>query len=251
MRIAGRPRTIVLAAALLALAAEAQPAGAQMPDKFENLKVLPKDIPRDTLIQAMREISMSLGVRCTYCHVGTEGPGGSMQFALDEKPQKGKARFMMRMTDSLNRVVLAALPDRRDPPVRIGCVTCHHGLAVPATFESVMLDVAERQGVDSMTKRFAAMHADVATGRWNVSEGAVNEAARKLAARGKTAEALALLRLNQEKYPASAAIDLQLADVHLRRGEKAEAMTRLRAVLAKQPNNQQARRRLQELGEVP
>jgi hypothetical protein len=237
---------------LLALALLTAPvAGAQIPERAENLQVYPKDTPRDTLVQRMREISMALGVRCTHCHVGTEGPGGQMRFASDEKPAKQKARFMMRMTDTLNRVTLAALPDRRDPPVTVGCVTCHRGLAVPATLESTLLATAETHGADSMTKQFRALHGDVASGRWNFSEGALNESARKLATRARTAEALVLLRLNQELHPDSPTIDIQMADVHLLRGEKAEAITRLRAALTKRPNNQQAKRRLQELGETP
>ena len=42
---------------------------AQIPDKFENLKVLPKDIPQRELIDVMRGFAGALGFRCHNCHV--------------------------------------------------------------------------------------------------------------------------------------------------------------------------------------
>ena len=224
---------------------------AQVPEKFENLQVLPKDIARDSLTQVMRGFSFALGVRCTYCHVGTDGPGGRMQFALDEKTEKKQARYMMRMADSINRVLLAALPERSDPPVRVDCVTCHRGLSTPATLESTLLATAERAGADSVVLQYRALRADMTSGRWNFGEWSVNELARKLAARGKTAEAIALLQVNQEHYPNSASIDQQIAEAHLARGERDQAIARFRAALAKQPRNQAVRRRLEELGAAP
>ena len=246
---------MLLASALLAAAPVRAAGQMQVPEKFENLKVLPADIPRDTLVQVMRGISMSLGVRCQYCHVPAEpgaaaAGGGGMErlhFASDEKPAKNTARFMMRMTDSLNRVVLAALPDRRDPPVRVECVTCHRGSPVPRTLAAVLTEAIDRFGVDSAVARYKALRQDMASGRYDFSEQSVNELARRLDERGKTAEAVAMLQMNQEFYPASPQIDFLLAEVYIRRGERDKAIERYRAVLARQPNNQQARRRLDEL----
>jgi hypothetical protein len=52
----------VLAVGLLA-GAFASPALAQIPTKFTNLEVLPKDIPRAELIATMRGFAGALGVR--------------------------------------------------------------------------------------------------------------------------------------------------------------------------------------------
>jgi hypothetical protein len=43
---------------------------AQVPDKFTNLQVFPKDISSKELISTMRGFCFSLGVRCEYCHAG-------------------------------------------------------------------------------------------------------------------------------------------------------------------------------------
>jgi len=40
---------------------------------YKNLKVFPQDITRPQLLSNMKLFSQSLGVRCTFCHVGQEG----------------------------------------------------------------------------------------------------------------------------------------------------------------------------------
>jgi hypothetical protein len=83
---------------------------AQIPERFTNLKVLPQNISRDSLVQIMRGISLSLNVRCQYCHVGGDGVSfAGVTFDKDDDPDKLKARFMLRMVDSLNRFVLPSL----------------------------------------------------------------------------------------------------------------------------------------------
>src|SRR5262245_3551593 len=87
-------------------------APSQIPDKFENLQALQKDISRDSLTQIMRGFSFALGVRCQYCHAGGDGVSFvGVSFKSDEKPAKQNARFMLRMVDSLNKM-LAGVPSR-------------------------------------------------------------------------------------------------------------------------------------------
>ncbi|HKG92791.1 MAG TPA: c-type cytochrome [Gemmatimonadaceae bacterium] len=262
-RSVARRLAVQLAAGAIALGT----ATAQQPSqRFENLKVFPKDIPRDTLLQIMRGFTFALGVRCQYCHVqepapaqaegaAAGGPGGPprerFNFPSDDKEAKHKARFMLRMTDSLNRVVLAALPNRREPAVRIGCVTCHHGSPVPQTLESTLAEAIDKFGTDSAVARYERLRQDMTSGRFDFGESSLSELARTLGERGKTAEAVAMLQLNQKYYPASAEIDLQLGELYVKRGEKDKAVERFRSVLARRPNDMRVRRRLQELGATP
>src|SRR4051794_28316130 len=68
-------------------ATSAQPPSA--PPAFKNLKVFPKDISRADLIANMKFFAQSLGVRCTFCHVGEEGqPLSTFDFASDAKEKK-------------------------------------------------------------------------------------------------------------------------------------------------------------------
>ena len=56
---------------------------AQIPDKFSNLKVLPKDISKGELIGNMKNAAIGLGVRCTFCHVGEGDDLSTFDFASD------------------------------------------------------------------------------------------------------------------------------------------------------------------------
>jgi len=224
--------------------------GAQIPAKFENLQYFPKDIARDTLINIMRGFSFALGVRCQYCHAGGDGISfAGVEFKSDDKPAKRKARYMLQMADTINNRLLAALPDRSVPPVRVSCVTCHHGLSRPATLASTLTETIDMRGVDSAVAQYRRLRQNTLTlGKFDFGEWSMNELARTLAERGKTAEAIAMLELNQEFYPQSSSIDFMIGELHRQRGEKDKAIARYRAVLLKDPNNAQAKQRLAELG---
>ena len=105
------------------------PAFANPPHK--NLKVLPQDIPGPQLLGTMKFFAQSLGVRCTFCHVGTEGqPLSTFDFASDAKPNKNVARGMIRMVKELN-TNLPMITGEADS--KVTCFTCHRGAQHPAT----------------------------------------------------------------------------------------------------------------------
>ena len=105
------------------------PAFANPPHK--NLKVLPQDIPGAQLLGTMKFFAQSLGVRCTFCHVGTEGqPLSTFDFASDAKPNKNVARGMIRMVKDLN-TNLPVITGQADS--KVTCFTCHRGAEHPAT----------------------------------------------------------------------------------------------------------------------
>ena len=239
---------------------------AQLPAKPENLQVLPKDMPTDSVVAVMRGFAMSLGVRCQFCHVerqgvagapgGPDGPGAggpfqNFDFKLDDKKEKKTARVMLRMVDSINTVMLPKIPDRDDPPTNVTCVTCHHGLNKPRTIETVLLNTTARSGVDSAMARYRSLRNDMASGKYNFSEQPVMEVAQTLIKQARYDDAIKLLQMNQEFYPNSVNIDFQLAEAYIAKGDKDAGIARLRAVLTKNPNDRRARARLQQLGVQP
>jgi hypothetical protein len=238
----------VMLAAGLSLTSSA-PTAAQIPEKFENLQVLPKDIARPALIQRMREFSLSLDIRCQYCHTGGDGISfDGVDFKSDDKPAKKKARQMMRMVDEINTRLLAAVPDRVDPPVRVDCVTCHHGLAVPKTLAQTLSETIVKEGAPAAVAQYRKLReATMVRGRYDFGEWSMNELARTLKEKGDTASAVAMLELNGEFNPKSAAIDAILGDLHRERGERDKAIARYKAALEKNPKAEEARKRLAEL----
>jgi hypothetical protein len=226
---------------------------AQIPEKFENLQIFPAGITRDSLVQIMRGFSFALGVRCQHCHSGGDGVSfAGVSFASDDKQAKRTARFMLRMVDSLNRVVLAALPGRTDPPVVVQCVTCHRGLSKPATLESVLMRTIEQSGVDSAIRQYRGLRERTAiNGYFDFTEWRINELARHLVNANKIPEAIAIMEMNAEFNPRSVTIPFELGELYRRQGSRDKAIAWFQKVLELQPQHPQARQRLTELGVRP
>ena len=94
------PVTAVMAAALCT--APAYGAGAQsstaspIPDRFVNLQVLPKDIPKPQLVNIMKQLSVTFEVRCSHCHTVSDDLKEG-RFDSDEKEVKRKTRELLKM----------------------------------------------------------------------------------------------------------------------------------------------------------
>lgn len=97
--------------------------GPDLPDKFTNLKVLPKDITRKDLMAVMKEMTSGLGVRCNYCHVMEP----KKDWAADTE-HKDNARGMMRLA---NRIDKELFTWPKAPHAT--CYMCHHGEEKPQT----------------------------------------------------------------------------------------------------------------------
>jgi hypothetical protein len=241
-------RTLIVITALLI----GSPAMAQTPLtewKAENLQFFPKEISRPELTQRMREFSFALNVRCQYCHTGGNGISfDGVNFASDEKPAKVKARAMLRMVDQLNHGILPQLPSRAEPQVEVSCATCHRGLALPKSLQTTLLEVIDKDGIPAAVARYRSLRQDtLVLGKYNFDEWEMNELARRLFEAKKTDAAIAMLELNGEFNPKSAAIDFQLGELHRLRGERDLAIQRYRSALVKEPQLQPALQRLAEL----
>jgi hypothetical protein len=249
----GRRLTCAVIVAVVAAVVSSRNASAQIPEKFENLQVLPAGIARDSLVQIMRGFSFALGVRCQHCHAGGDGVSfAGVSFASDDKQAKRTARFMLRMVDSLNRIVLAALPGRSDPPVVMQCVTCHRGLSKPTTLETTLMKTIEQSGVDSAIKQYRGLRERTAiNGYFDFTEWRVNELARSLVMANKISDAIAIMEMNAEFNPRSVTIPFELGGLYQRQGNRDKAVAAFQKVLELQPQNQQARQRLTELGVRP
>ena len=223
----------------------AQPA--QGPPK--NLQVLPKDTARPALIQRMREFSFALGVRCRSCHAGGNGVSfDGVAFESDEKLPKQKARAMMRLVDTINTSMLPQVPGRTQSGATVDCVTCHRGLPVPKTIDTVLLEAVAHDGAAAAVQKYRDLRAkESLMGRWDFDEWRVNEVARILDERKNPDAAIALLEMNGEFYPQSTAIDTMLGELFKARGDTAKALDRYRSALQKDPRNPRAKQMVEEL----
>ena len=103
----------------------------QLPARYTNLQVLPKDISEDQMLAIMKSAAQSLGVRCSYCHEGNGDDLSTYNFAADTREPKATARLMLRLTSQLNAALKDVGPHKGDTS-KVTCQTCHRGNKTPA-----------------------------------------------------------------------------------------------------------------------
>ena len=223
------------------------------PKKLENLKVFPKDISVRALLDSMGSFTRALGVRCNYCHVGNEGePLSTYDFPSDQKPEKNKAREMLRMVGAINGEYLTRLADRRTPPINVACMTCHRGVAQPRPLQQVVLNAYDAAGADSAEAVYRELRARYyGSAAYDFGEVPLADVGAALRARGKMADALRFYVLNTELTPNSAFAFRQAADAQLASGDTAAAIRSLQRAIAINPNDRQAKGALEKLGTKP
>jgi tetratricopeptide (TPR) repeat protein len=223
------------------------------PQKLENLKVFPKEIPVRALLDTMGSFTRALGVRCSYCHVGNEGePLSSYDFKSDQKPEKNKARDMLRMVGAINGEYLTRLASRRTPPINVSCMTCHRGVALPRPVQQIVLNAYDSVGADSAIAAYRTLR-ERYYGRasYDFGEVPLADVGAALRARGKTADALRFYALNTELMPNSAFAFRQAADAQLAAGDTAAAIRSFQRALQINPNDRQSKGILDRLGAKP
>jgi Photosynthetic reaction centre cytochrome C subunit len=255
MRMMPRLRTSLLPwLVMLATApvAHAQTPGKFPPDSLVNTKVIPRGTPVVNVIGMMRNFSGGLGVRCTYCHLGEEGkPLSTFDFASDEKRTKLVAREMMRMVEDINGR-LQTLPGRAADGLQVTCATCHRGVSRPVTLAALMSDAASSAGADSAVRAYKSLwQRYYGSDAYDFREGSLNSAALRLGRAKKFDEALALLQLNTQQYPAAVSPLVTRGNVMLLKGDTAAAESAFRDAIRREPANEEAKGRLRDIGKQP
>lgn len=238
--------------ALLGIAVWATPAAAQLPEKFTNLQVLPKDTSRPQLESTMRGFAFALNVRCNYCHV--EKPDGEkvkIDFAADEKETKKTARVMLQMVAAINRDYLDRLP-KTPPIIQVQCVTCHHGLTQPRTLNSILAESIEQKGIDAAVAQYRDLRQKYyGSGQYDFGETTLNQLAESLLAQKDYKEALAILELNfASNHPDSIWSYHMLALAHQANGQIPQAIADYRKVLELHPEDDWAKEQIQTLSKA-
>lgn len=222
---------------------------AQVPDRFANLQVLPKDIPKQELTNLMRGFSFSLGVRCVTCHVGkSDGSLNEMDFASDTKETKRKARVMMQMVEAMNRNYVAKLE-----PVttaRVDCVTCHHGLEKPKPLQTLLAEEFEKKDLAASIALYRDLRKNYYGGaQYDFSETSLNLLVESLGAK-HTKEAAAFMELNAEVNSLTNWGRSLLAMAHRANGEREKAIDDFQKIVDTNPNDGWAKQQLEALKSI-
>jgi tetratricopeptide (TPR) repeat protein len=235
---AGRARVLALACAgLLSEAASVNAQGKFPPESLKNLQAMPEGTTVKQLVETMRGFTRALGVRCTHCHVGTEGqPLETMDFVADTKSAKKTARQMIRMLQAINGEHLARLAERADPNVTVSCATCHRGITRPRSLIDELLLAYRKGGATAAAARFRELreryYGDDA---YDFGDVALTEVANVAQEGGDLPGALLLLELNVELLPQSWFGYWMLAEMRDEAGQTGAAITALERAVALKP----------------
>jgi tetratricopeptide (TPR) repeat protein len=227
------------------------PALAQFPDKFTNLKVLPKDISKQEMESMMRGVAFALGVRCDHCHVEKKAPEHGLDFAADDKEPKKTARLMLQMVAAINHDYISKVS--KTPPttakIQVQCVTCHHGLTQPQPLNAVL---EESLGKDGLEKTIALYH-DLRSkyyggAQYDFGEASLNQLTESLLAKKRNSDALAITELNfSANHPDSVWSYHMLAMAHEANGQTDKAIADYRKVLELHPDDKWAKEQIDSL----
>ena len=100
------------------------------PPHFKNLKILPKNISEREMDSVMHHYSVSLGVKCDFCHAHDQLTD-TWDMGSDAKVEKLVARKMMTMTTGINKKYFQE--EGGDSTIQtITCYTCHKGEPIPS-----------------------------------------------------------------------------------------------------------------------
>jgi len=227
------------------------PALGQVPDKFTNLKVLPKDISKRELESTMRGFAFALSVRCEHCHVEKKAPEHGLDFAADDKDAKRTARVMLQMVAAINHDYISKVS--RTPPsaaaIQVQCVTCHHGLTQPQPLNAVLAESFEKDGLEKTIALYHHLRSKYYGGaQYDFGETSLNQFTESLLAKKNNAGALAIMELNfSENHPDSVWSYHMLAMTHEANGQIDKAIADYRKVLELHPDDRWAKEQIDSL----
>jgi tetratricopeptide (TPR) repeat protein len=237
--------------ALIIVLSAGSSASAQFPDKFTNLKVLPKEISKHEMEATMRSFAFALGVRCDHCHLEKKAPERGFDFAADDKDAKKTARVMLEMVTAINHDYISKAPKAPADGVaiRVQCVTCHHGLTQPRPLTAVLAESLEKDGLEKTVALYRELRGKYyGSGQYDFGETSFNQLTEDLLAQKKNREALAIMELNfTENHPDSVWSYHMLAQAHEANGQVDKAIADYRKVLELHPEDRWAKQQIDSL----
>ena len=108
---------------------------AQLPTRYTNLRVLPKEIAPRELVDTMKGFTRALHVRCQQCHVYSgSNPDdlATFDFARDDKELKRSTRALMQMA-ARNGAAMDAIPRAGASAAADSAASAPKSAATPAT----------------------------------------------------------------------------------------------------------------------
>ncbi|HRN36811.1 MAG TPA: c-type cytochrome [Flavobacteriales bacterium] len=121
-----------------------RPAPTVQGEHENNLKVLPKDISHDELMQVMHSFEVATGMNCGDCHASSATDPSKMDWAADTE-HKQTTIAMMKMVAEMNKQYFAVEGNFKDNYLQsqfeVTCITCHNGHEEPSNLVTIPIPV--------------------------------------------------------------------------------------------------------------
>lgn len=226
-----------------------------------NLQILDKSMSREDIVALMFTYNEALGVFCDHCHVDVPA-GAPTGFVRASRAEDGKAtkrigRVMIKMTADLNAKLSSELGKLgRSGATEVKCITCHRGVTKPRQLTDILTTDYSSGGTAAALREYRDLRQKYYGGQsYDFSERALITVAGRLVDDGKLDDAMKLLDANLEMFPKSASTYVAMAEVYVKKNDKASAIKMAKMGLELDPKSTQvgitnrAGRLLGQLGE--
>jgi hypothetical protein len=219
--------TLLLGASV---AAQAPPAAAK------NLQVLPKEWTTAQVLPVMREIAAALGTECGHCHVWTGAGAPGNDFPADVKPEKAKARVMLKMVMDINTTISTEFTKLGKPAnqlVKVECVTCHRGQIIPKRLVDI---VADQSNAAAGVAKYRDMRKEFyGSQSYDFTDTTLFDAATRANVAMKYDDAILYAQTNLEFNPKSARTYQVMSQAYQRKGDMPAAIAAMEKAAALDP----------------
>jgi tetratricopeptide (TPR) repeat protein len=187
----------------------------------------------------MNAIAEALGVQCEYCHQQPAPAQGPRHIEV--------AKQMMAMTRDLNEKVQTATAKAAGVAVKVDCVTCHRGVAVPRPLTDVLWETTQKQGVAAAVEQYRDLRTRYyGKQAYDFGEQTLLTLSQRVA-NARPDDAIAFAKLNIEFNPQSSQSYQSLAFAYTRKIDDESAIAALEKAVEIEPNNAVARGQLEQL----
>jgi len=151
------------------------------------------------------------------------------------------------MVDAINQDYIAKMG--RTAPIRVECVTCHRRLSIPKTMNGLLVETMEKKDLQAALALYRDLRKDdLGGGQYDFGETPLNILTESLLKQDKGKEAAAIMELNVEvNTPPSLWSYSVLAMAHQANQETEKAKADYRKILELNPQNDWAKKQLEEL----
>jgi hypothetical protein len=242
--VCGSVATLLLSASLAAQAPAAPAQGAAAPVPAKNLQVLPKEWTTAQVLPVMRTIAAALGTECGHCHVWTAAGAPGNDFPADVKPEKAKARVMLRMVMDINKTITTEFTKLGKPAneiVQVQCVTCHRGQIIPKQLVDIIADTAAQSNAAGAVAKYRDLRKEFyGSQSYDFSDTTLFDAATRAIAASKFDDAVLYAQTNLEFNPKSARSHQVMSQAYQRKGDMPNAIAEMEKAAAMDPALQPA-----------